>query len=163
MNNSMVGMVVILVALASSTIWALWRRHESGRLKSSVPAASVLAVTAADIGGPLGTQATLLQFSTAFCQPCRPTRRILAEVAEIVPGVTHVDVDAESNLALVRRLRVTRTPTIFILDPEGAVRRTATGIPRKAEVIAALNALAPPAGSIPTAAATPTPPEAATS
>ncbi|MCG6498188.1 hypothetical protein MCM47_28745 [Kitasatospora sp. A2-31] len=30
-------------------------------------------LSAADLGGPLGERATLVQFSTAFCQPCRAT------------------------------------------------------------------------------------------
>ena len=70
----------------------------------------------ADLGGPLGERATLVQFSSAFCQPCRATRRVLDEVSRTVPGVAHVEVDAESNLELVRRLDVRRTPTVLVLD-----------------------------------------------
>ena len=44
-------------------------------------------VDAAVLGGGQGEKATLLQFSTAFCAPCRATRRVLAEVAAMVPGV----------------------------------------------------------------------------
>ena len=44
-------------------------------------------VTAAQIGRPLGERATLLQFSSAFCAPCRATRRILADVAGMTSGV----------------------------------------------------------------------------
>ena len=51
----------------------------------------------------LGERATLLQFSSAFCAPCRATRRVLGEVAGLVPGVTHVEVDAEHHLDVVRR------------------------------------------------------------
>src|SRR5690606_16285021 len=43
-------------------------------------------LSAADIGGELGERATLVHFSTAFCQPCRATRRVLADVAAMVPG-----------------------------------------------------------------------------
>src|SRR3954451_18065399 len=48
----------------------------------------------------LGERATLLQFSSAFCAPCRATRRTLADVAGLVPGVVHVEVDAEPHLEL---------------------------------------------------------------
>ncbi|MGH8938633.1 MAG: TlpA family protein disulfide reductase [Actinomycetes bacterium] len=92
----------------------------------------------ADLDHALGRRATLVQFSTAFCQPCRATRAILADVSGQVPGVVLVAVDAESNLDLVRRLDVRRTPTVLVLDGDGRVVRRASGQPRKADVIAAL-------------------------
>ena len=91
-----------------------------------------------DIGHPLGERATLLQFSTAFCAPCRATRRILADVAGLTEGVTHVEIDAESRLDLVRQLNVLRTPTVLVLAGDGTVVRRASGQPRKPDVIAAI-------------------------
>ncbi|MFC9927516.1 TlpA family protein disulfide reductase [Streptomyces sp. NPDC127190] len=93
---------------------------------------------AAELGGELGERATLVQFSSAFCAPCRATRRILGEVAAMVPGVTHVEIDAEARLELVRALRIVRTPTVLVLDAAGREVRRAAGQPRKADVIAAL-------------------------
>ena len=93
-------------------------------------------LTQADLGTVLGSRATLVQFSSAFCAPCRATRRILADVAGMVDGVTHVEIDAESRLDLVRRLDVRRTPTTFVLGPDGQVTHRASGQPRKADVIA---------------------------
>ncbi|MFH9979338.1 MULTISPECIES: TlpA family protein disulfide reductase [unclassified Streptomyces] len=92
----------------------------------------------AELGEDLGTRATLVQFSSAFCAPCRATRRILGEVAGLVPGVAHVEVDAEARLDLVRALGILRTPTVLVLDADGRVVRRAAGQPRKADVIAAL-------------------------
>ena len=86
----------------------------------------------------LGTSATLLQFSSAFCVPCRATRRILTDVAAVVPGVRHLDVDAEHHLELVRELGIMRTPTTLILDKHGREVRRAVGAPRKEDVFAAL-------------------------
>ena len=83
-------------------------------------------------------RATLLQFSSAFCAPCRALRRVSAEVAAMVPGVRHVEVDAESHLDAVRALHVWRTPTLFVLDADGRIRRRATGVPGKPQLIAAL-------------------------
>ncbi|MDN4173491.1 thioredoxin family protein [Nocardioides sp. SOB77] len=85
-----------------------------------------------------GDRATLLQFSTAFCAPCRATRRTLAEVAELVPGVVHVEVDAEQHLDVVRRLDVLRTPTTLVLDASGREVSRAAGAPRKEQVLGAL-------------------------
>ncbi|MBE1533323.1 TlpA family protein disulfide reductase [Actinomadura algeriensis] len=93
-----------------------------------------------DLGADLGERATLVQFSSAFCAPCRATRRVLGDVARMVEGVAHVEIDAEANLALVRRLDVTGTPTVLVLDAAGRVVRRAAGAPRKADVIAALGA-----------------------
>ncbi len=93
---------------------------------------------AAEIGAELGERATLVQFSSAFCQPCRATRRVLTEVAGMVDGVAHVEIDAEERLELVRRLEVQSTPTVLVLDARGTVVRRAAGQPRKVDVIAAL-------------------------
>jgi thiol-disulfide isomerase/thioredoxin len=95
-------------------------------------------VAAAVPAAHLGERATLLQFSSAFCAPCRVTRRTLAEVAELVPGVEHVEVDAEHHLDLVRRLGVLRTPTTLVLDAAGREVTRATGAPRKEQVLATL-------------------------
>ena len=88
----------------------------------------------------LGERATLLQFSSAFCAPCRATRRILADVAGLVPGVTHVEIDAEDHLAMVRRVGVLRTPTTLVLDAAGREVSRASGAPTRNQVLAAVSA-----------------------
>ncbi|WP_415952981.1 TlpA family protein disulfide reductase [Streptomyces sp. KLOTTS4A1] len=98
-------------------------------------------LTVRQLGADLGERATLVQFSSAFCQPCRATRRLLAEVAAMVSGVAHVEIDAEGHLELMRLLEIERTPTVLVLDAEGRVVRRAAGLPRKADVIAALGAV----------------------
>jgi len=97
-----------------------------------------LAAELVALGAVPGRRATLLQFSSAFCAPCRATRRTLAEVSRLVDGVVHVEVDAEAHLDLVRRLGVERTPTTLVLDGQGREVRRATGQPRTADVVAAL-------------------------
>ena len=86
----------------------------------------------------LGERATLVQFSSAFCAPCRATRRILGEVSDLVDGVTYAEVDAESHLDAVRRFNVLRTPTVLVLDRDRRVVVRASGQPRKADVLAAI-------------------------
>jgi thiol-disulfide isomerase/thioredoxin len=98
----------------------------------------------AALGERPGERATLLQFSSAFCAPCRATRQVLAGVVQIVPGVRHVEVDAEAHLDLVRRLRVRRTPTVLVLDGAGReVHRASGAPPSRAAVLAALAAVTP--------------------
>ena len=97
----------------------------------------------ADIGMALGERATLVQFSSAFCAPCRATRVLLTDIATKVEGVVAVDVDAESQLDLVRRLSIMRTPTVLVLDKAGVVVQRASGLPRRGNVIAALGEAIP--------------------
>lgn len=91
-----------------------------------------------ELGHELGDRATLVQFSSAFCAPCRAARRTLSEVAAIVPGVVHVEIDAEHHLELVRRLGVVRTPTTLVLDSAGREVTRASGAPRRDQVLTAL-------------------------
>jgi thiol-disulfide isomerase/thioredoxin len=98
-----------------------------------------------------------VQFTSAFCAPCRATRRILGDVAVMVDGVRYVEIDAESRLDLVRRLGVLRTPTVLVLDSEGRIVRRGSGQPRKADVIAALGAAIPEPSEAPSQAPSPSP------
>jgi len=137
---------VAVAALALATATGLLYRARNGTMRPARPAAGGQdspapaghGLTTADLGAPLGARATLVQFSTAFCAPCRATRQVLADVAAMTDGIAHVEIDAESHLDLVRRLDVRRTPTVLVLGPDGRIARRASGQPRKADVIAAL-------------------------
>ncbi|MCA2212468.1 TlpA family protein disulfide reductase [Jidongwangia harbinensis] len=94
--------------------------------------------------GVVPAPATLLQFSTAFCAPCRAVRRVCTDVAAMLPGVRHVEVDAESHLDEVRALGIWRTPTLLVLDADGRVVKRATGVPGKPHLIAAVADLLSP-------------------
>jgi len=144
------GLVASACALmVATTLGLVWQRR-NGRISqvstqgelSAVPGTPTAgALTQADIGVVLGSRATLVQFSSAFCAPCRATRRVLGDVAGMLDGVAHVEIDAESRLDLVRKLDVRRTPTTLVLGPDGQVTHRASGQPRKADVIAALGAV----------------------
>jgi len=129
-------MVCVGVLVVASAYGVLQRRR-SGRVRVR-GRDDGKRLGAGELGGELGERATLVQFSSAFCAPCRATRRVLGEVAGMVPGVRHIEIDAEEHLDLVRRLDILKTPTVLVLDADGAVVRRATGQPRKADVIAAL-------------------------
>jgi thiol-disulfide isomerase/thioredoxin len=143
------GLVVVVVALVAALVAGLLLMWRDGRFRGThavrgasaatgQPPVSVLEGTPWE--GQLGERATLLQFSSAFCAPCRATRRILADVAGVVPGVAHVEIDAEHHLALVRRVGVLRTPTTLVLDAAGREASRASGAPRREQVLAALSA-----------------------
>jgi thiol-disulfide isomerase/thioredoxin len=123
-------------AVQSPTVQSQMEKSPMQQSPAEQPPAGAL--TPADLGEPLGSRATLVQFSSAFCAPCRATRRILSDVAEMVDGVTHVEIDAEAHLDLVRELGIRRTPTVLVLGRRGEIIRRGSGQPRKADVIAAL-------------------------
>ncbi len=133
----MTGLVVCVAVLAAASAYGVLQRRRSGRVRVR-GRDDGKRLDAAELGAELGERATLVQFSSAFCAPCRATRRVLGEVSAVVPGVTHVEIDAEAHLDLVRRLDILKTPTVLVLDADGRVVRRATGQPRKADVIAAL-------------------------
>lgn len=139
------GLWVLLVAVAAALGFGLFRAATDGRfrgthvVRGSAPSAPVRDERPdVDFDGELGERATLLQFSSAFCAPCRAARRTLGEVAAVVPGVRHVEVDAESDLDLVRRLGIMRTPTTVVLDARGREVTRASGAPSKGQVLTAL-------------------------
>ncbi|MEU0945229.1 thioredoxin family protein [Streptomyces canus] len=133
----MTGLVVCVAVLAAASAYGVLQRRRGGRVRVR-GRDDGKRLGAAELGEDLGERATLVQFSSAFCAPCRATRRVLGEVAGLVPGVAHVEIDAEKNLDLVRALDILKTPTVLVLDAEGRVVRRATGQPRKADVIAAV-------------------------
>jgi thiol-disulfide isomerase/thioredoxin len=156
----------VLGVLVVASAFGLWRQRTSGRIKDTSKRTAVAGIVTASpddppaeieadvhdgptaaliaaLDGRLGGEATMVQFSSAFCQPCRATRRILEEVAVMIPGVSHVEIDAEDNLDLVRALDIRRTPTVLFLDRAGVIRKHASGLPRKADVIAALGDIVP--------------------
>jgi hypothetical protein len=149
----MTGLVVLLLTLALAGAAGAVHRARNGRMRGSVPTAAGhdeavpdLRRELAGLGLEPGERGTLLQFSSAFCAPCRVTRALLADAAHVVPGVRHLEVDvadgsdhtAALKLALVRRLDIRRTPTTLVLDAAGREIRRASGVPRREQVLAAL-------------------------
>lgn len=135
----MAGLVVLIVVLVAATAFGLWRARMAGRLASPSARKRQPSLTRDDLGQELGAKVTLVQFSSAFCAPCRTTRQVLAHVAARTEGVRHVEIDAESHLDLVRRFNITRTPTTLLLDHHGQVVQRSTGVPRLAQVDAAVD------------------------
>jgi thiol-disulfide isomerase/thioredoxin len=145
----MVGVIAcVAVLVAASAFGMIWKKRNGRMRPAATPAthggqapSDGETLTEAELGRPLGGRATLVQFSTAFCAPCRATRVILADVAGLVEGVEHVEIDAESHLDLVRRLDIRRTPTVLLLRPDGHIARRASGQPRKADVLTAISGM----------------------
>ncbi|GAA3536408.1 hypothetical protein AFL01nite_08870 [Aeromicrobium flavum] len=136
----MTGVQVLVVALVVAAFSAAAMRWKNGRFTARAPESDDSErLEPGDIGAPLGERATLVQFSSAFCAPCRATRQVLGQVVSLVPGVAAVEIDAEAELELVRRMNVLRTPTVLVLDAQGRVVGRASGAPTRDQVLVALD------------------------
>lgn len=132
----MKSLLLIVALLLLATGYGFADRKRSGRINKKVDSSHL--VSAKEIGSQLGESATVLQFSSAFCSPCRQTRSTLSSVIAHYPKIKHVEVDAESNLALVRRLDIRQTPTTLFLNSVGKEIARAVGAPKRDQVINAL-------------------------
>ncbi len=138
-----IGAVALGVALVLTALAAWWLRARNGAVRPAEAAA---------VGGRvdpvfdrLGVRSgaadlTVVQFSTAFCAPCRTTKARLEQLRATRPGLAVIHVDAESHLDEVRALDVRRTPTLFYLDRSGAVIGRSSGAPRPEELTALVDA-----------------------
>lgn len=147
-TTAMTGLAVLAAALVLATGFGLWRRWRDGRSRPVSGDGSGVespdrAELLASLGVAPGDGVTLLQFSSAFCAPCRATRVTCARLAGEQEGVRHVEVDAESHLAAVRELRVWRTPTVFVVDSAGRLAARITGQPTAAQLREAVATGAP--------------------
>lgn len=125
--------VALLVGvLSASTLFGIWYQRSRGKIKSRDDAWEI---RANDVGEKLGSRLTLLQFSSAFCAPCRTTRLLLSSMTENIPDVKHIDVDAESHLELARRLNILSTPTTIVLDSDGREVGRAVGVPKRDQIL----------------------------
>ncbi len=131
----------ILVVFTLATAYGLWYQRSRGKLKTKSSRVGKPAISSSDIGIELGSRVTLVQFSSAFCTPCRATRALLTDITADLDDVKHVDIDAEKNLELVRRLDIRSTPTTLVLDKSGIEVGRAVGAPKRAEVLATLGAI----------------------
>lgn len=128
--------LLAVLALAALVLLAtglgLLQRSRSGRLR----AASGEAVTAEQLGiaAPLGTRATLVQFSTPTCAQCPGTARLLAGIAAEHDGVAHLEVDLTRHPDVADRFAVLQTPTTLLVDADRRIRARIGGAPRRADL-----------------------------
>lgn len=153
------GLIALVVVLAAASVVGFAVRQRQGRFRAARPASVLPAERAADgaavppppgevlsaedLGAPLGAQVTLVQFSSAVCAYCGPTRELLAEVAASRSGITFIEIDAAARMDLTRRLHVLSTPTVLVLDALGGVTSRASGPLRKADLLTAVGAAVP--------------------
>ena len=66
---------------------------------------------------------------------------MISEVIKNQDDISYVQVDAECNLELVRRVGIRSTPTTLFLDKSGFEIARATGAPKRDQLIKVISAL----------------------
>jgi thiol-disulfide isomerase/thioredoxin len=133
MNN-----LLLLVSLLSFlVVLGYWQRLRHGKLKK----VNGISISAVELNQKLGKKATIVQFSTTFCSECRTAKAIVKDVVKDYKEITYIEVDAESNLDLVRKVDVRSTPTTIFLDSKGFEIARAKGAPKRDQLIKAIKAM----------------------
>jgi len=133
----MTGVWVVAATVLLVLGFGLYRKAMDGRVAPATPGGEGSAALAG-LGRPRGERATLVQFSSQFCAPCRTASRLLGELVEQENGVAHIEIDVAEHTDLATRLGISRTPTVLLLDAEGTVRHRIVGAPRKPDALRAL-------------------------
>ena len=136
----MKSLAPLLVVLALAIAFGVWYTRSRGefRKKKTVNGPKL---DASVIGVELGSRVTMVQFSSAFCSPCRATKALLEDMVKTMPDVRYAHIDAESHLELVRQLDIRSTPTTLFLNAAGVEVGRAMGTPKRSQVLAAVNAI----------------------
>ena len=136
----MKSLLPLLAVLAAASVFGIWFRRTRGefRRRKTVDGQRL---APDQIGIALGERVTMVQFSSAFCSPCRATRVLLEQMVQTMPDVEYVHIDAESHLELVRQLNILSTPTTLFLNRDGTEVGRAMGTPKRSQVLTAVAAV----------------------
>ena len=118
--------LLVLILLISTAI-GFWYRSKNGVIRKK----RRLHIGEAEFAGSYGERITILQFSTTFCSQCRAAKALISDVVKDEKDISYLEIDAESNLALVRKVDVRSTPTTIFLDRGGFEIARATGAPKR--------------------------------
>ncbi len=131
----------LLIVLALASAYGFWYQRSRGAIRTNKAVPNHV-LNAQTLGEALGSRATMVQFSSAFCSPCKATHALLSQMVVSMEDVKHIHIDAESHLELVRQLDIRSTPTTIFLNGQGVEVGRAAGTPKRDQVLAALNAIA---------------------
>ena len=136
----MKSLTPLVIVLALGIAFGVWYTRSRGefRKKKTIDGPKLDAKT---IGVELGSRVTMVQFSSAFCSPCRATKALLEDMVTKMPDVRYAHIDAESHLELVRKLDIRSTPTTLFLNSDGTEVGRAMGTPKRSQVLDAVNAI----------------------
>jgi len=123
----MESLSLLVLILLISTLVGLLYRSKNGVIRKK----RRLHISEAEFAGRYGERVTILQFSTTFCSACRAAKALISDVVKDQKDISYLEIDTESNLALVRKVDVRSTPTTIFLDKGGFEIARATGAPKR--------------------------------
>lgn len=133
----MESLLPLLLLISLTSVIGLLLRAKKGVIKKGTR----VKISEGEFDGKYGSRLTILQFSTTFCSECRTAKAIVQDVVKDFKDIAYVEVDAESNLDLVRRVDIRSTPTTIFLDSKGFEVARAKGAPKRDQLIKAINAI----------------------
>ena len=136
-NTLMRTLPLLGLILVLTSVFGVYYRSKNGLIRKK----RRLHISQAEFAGSYGSRATILQFSTTFCSQCRAAKSLIADVIKNQSDITYVEIDAESNLELVRRVDIRSTPTTLFLDSAGFEIARAMGAPKRDQLIKVISAL----------------------
>ncbi len=135
--------VVLVVLIAAFGIAYVINRLialRAGLLKEAGVTAESTPLDVSDLGLST-TGPTIVHFSAVWCGPCAGVRKVVDQVCNELPAVSHVEIDMDADPDAARRLSVLSLPTTFIFDADGRRRYRASGVPTAADLRSALEPL----------------------
>jgi len=137
MSDLVTAATAIAAALGFAAAAGMLHNRRSGVLRDTGAPAEL---DTADLG--LSTTApTIVHFTAVWCGPCAAVRRVVEKVCTDLPEVAHVEIDMDAEPGAARRLSVMSLPTTFIFDAAGKQRYRSAGVPKAADLKAALQPL----------------------
>ncbi|WP_375400641.1 TlpA family protein disulfide reductase [uncultured Amnibacterium sp.] len=128
-------LVVVALVVVTAVIGVVWRARTGAVRRVDGGSTDLVAL---GLDAPPGERVSLVQLSTTMCAACRPTARLLQDVARTVPGAVHVEILLDEHPHIADRFAVLQTPTTLLLDAGGVVRARLAGAPRRADLEAAV-------------------------
>jgi thioredoxin-related protein len=127
----MKSLLPLVLILGLTTVFGLRYRVKKGAIKEKKGSQ----ILESELGKKYGNRATVVIFSTTFCSECRAAKALIRDVTSTLSGISYVEIGAESNLELVRKVDIRSTPTTIFLDKAGFEIARATGAPKRDQLI----------------------------
>ena len=133
----MKSLLPLILILALTAVVGFRYRVKKGVIKEKKGSQ----ILESELGNKYGKRATVVQFSTTFCSECRAAKALISDVVSTENEIAYIEVDAESNLELVRKVDIRSTPTTLFLDKAGFEIARATGAPKRDQLIKVIASL----------------------
>ena len=133
----MKSLLPLILILALTAVVGFRYRVKKGVIKEKKGSQ----ILESELGKKYGKRATVVIFSTTFCSECRSAKALISDVTSTLSDISYIEIDAESNLELVRKVDIRSTPTTIFLDKAGFEIARATGAPKRDQLIKVITSL----------------------